>query len=172
MLKTLIRSLAIVTLLSLPAMAGPRGIQSELLDRMVGDWVLTGTIAGQRTTHDVTAEWVLGHQYLRLHEVARDTDDEGEPAYEAIVFLGREQATDRYTCLWLDVTGSGARFPDATGYAEPAADELAFVFDAGGDSVIHTTFDYDHEADMWRWLIDIDHGGKPSTFARVSLTRR
>jgi len=169
---TAFRGVTIALLLSLPAVAEPRGVQDELLDRMAGNWLMSGTIGGNQVKHDLVAGWVLGHQYLRFHEVAREVDSEGVPAYEAIVFIGWDQATSRYTCLWLDVTGSGAKFPDATGYAKPAADELAFVFDTGNDSTIHTTFTYDRELDTWHWLIDIDRGGELSTFARVSLAKQ
>ena len=100
--------------LSFPAFAEQQGFHDALLDRMVGDWLLSGDIGGNQVIHDVAAEWVLGHQYLRFHEVAREVDSEGTPAYEAIVFIGWDHLTNRYTCLWLDVTGSGARFPDAT----------------------------------------------------------
>src|SRR5208282_4812975 len=36
-------------------------VQSPLLDHLAGKWVLQGTIAGQETTHDVDADWVLDH---------------------------------------------------------------------------------------------------------------
>jgi hypothetical protein len=170
--NTAIRVVTVLLLLPLPAMAGQRGFQDELLDRMAGNWLMSGTIGGNQVVHDLVAEWVLGHQYLRFHEVAREVDDEGAPAYEAIVFIGWDQLISRYTCLWLDVTGSGARFPDATGYAEPAVDKLAFIFDTGDDSVIHTTFTYTRESDVWHWLIENVRGAKRSTFARVSLTRQ
>lgn len=154
------------------AAAQQQGFQDALLDQMVGNWVMNGTIGGAESTHDIVAEWVLGHQYLRFHEVAREVDSEGMPAYEAIVFIGWHQPTSRYTCLWLDVTGSGGQFPEATGHAEPAVDELAFVFDTGDGSIIHTTFTYDRESDVWHWLIEIDRGAKRTTFARVTLTRQ
>ncbi len=171
-MNTAIRVVAVLLLLSLPAVAEQQDFQDELLDHMAGNWVMRGTIGGTQVTHDLVAGWVLGHQYLRFHEVAREVDSEGVPAYEAIVFIGWNESIGRYTCLWLDVTGSGARFPEGTGYAEPAIDELVFVFDTGDDSAIHTTFTYDRESDVWHWLIEIDRGAKHSTFARVSLTRQ
>jgi len=171
-MKTAIRVVTLLLLLSFPAVAEQQGVQDELLDRMAGNWLMRGTIGGTQVTHDLVAEWVLGHQYLRFHEVAREVDSEGVPAYEAIVFIGWDQRTSRYTCLWLDVTGSGAQFPEATGYAKPAVDELAFVFGTGDASVIHTTFSYDRESDTWHWLIVVDRGAEHSTFAQVSLTRK
>ena len=47
-----------------------------------------GTIARKDTTHDIVSEWVLGHQYLRIHERSREKDGKGQPQYEAIVFIG------------------------------------------------------------------------------------
>ena len=46
-------------------------VNSPLLDHLVGKWVLRGTIAGKETTHDVTAEWVLDHHYVMIHEISR-----------------------------------------------------------------------------------------------------
>jgi hypothetical protein len=67
--------------------------RTELLERLVGRWILSGTIAGKKTTHDVSAEWVLNHGYLRLHEVAREKDTAGAPAYEAIIFVSMDSAS-------------------------------------------------------------------------------
>ena len=47
------------------APAHPQGFQDPLLDHFVGEWVLQGMIAGGEKTHDIVAEWVLGH----LHDV-------------------------------------------------------------------------------------------------------
>jgi hypothetical protein len=171
-MKTALYVVAICLLVPAPAMAQQQGFQDSLLDQMVGSWVLKGTIDGAETTHDILAEWVLGHQYLRFHEVAREKDSSGAPAYEAIVFIGWDQPTGRYACLWLDVTGGGGLSAQAIGHAEPGVDELAFLFDTGDGSAIHTTFAYNREADTWQWLIDNDNEGRRSTFARVTLTRQ
>ena len=58
-------------LLACSAIGQPAPINDPLLERLVGTWVLRGTIAGKDTTHDSVAEWVLGHQYLRIHERSR-----------------------------------------------------------------------------------------------------
>lgn len=79
--------------------------EDELLDRFVGDWVMQGMIAGNEITHDLTAQWVLGHQYLRFDEVSRETRESGTPEYESTVFIGWDKPSGRYVCLWLDLTG-------------------------------------------------------------------
>jgi hypothetical protein len=78
----------------------------ELLERIVGRWVLEGTIAGKTTTHDVDASRVLNGQYVQLHEVSREQDAQGRPAYEALVYLTWEQARGEYSCQWLDSTSN------------------------------------------------------------------
>ena len=169
-MKAVVCVIVLCLLVSLPA-AAQLGHRETVLDRLAGNWVMRGTIAGGETTHDIDAEWVLARHYLRFHEVAREKDDSGTPAYEAIVFIGWDEITSRFACLWLDVTGGGGLSNDAIGYAEPGGDELAFVFDMGEGSVIHTTFTYNRGDDTWLWSIDTEKGGERKSFARVTLTR-
>ena len=55
--------------------------KDPLLDRLAGNWTLQGTIAGHETTHDIESEWILGHEYLGLHETSREKNAQGQPAY-------------------------------------------------------------------------------------------
>ena len=48
---------------------GPKHIFSDaLLDHLVGNWKLTGNVMGHAAEHTVSVEWVLNHQFLRVHE--------------------------------------------------------------------------------------------------------
>jgi hypothetical protein len=160
-----------LVLLALPASAQTPAFQDSLLDRLIGTWVLRGTIAGKETTHDVVSEWVLGHEYVRLHEVSRERDAGGRAAYEAIVFIGADPSQDGYACLWLDSTGGGGLAGQAIGHGRRSADEIAFRFQGGDGSTFHTTFAYDRDPGTWRWLMDGEEGGKLQPFARLTLTR-
>lgn len=60
---------------------------SSLLDHLAGNWVLRGKIAGKQTTHDVQGHWILRHEYLELHEISREKNSQGEPAYEATILV-------------------------------------------------------------------------------------
>jgi hypothetical protein len=166
------KTLVSLALLAAPVLAQPATFQDPLLDRLIGTWVLQGTIGGSPTTHDIVADWVLGHQYVRLHEVSREKDAKGQAAYEAIVFLGRDQPSNRYACLWLDSTGGGGLAAQAIGYAKRGGDEIPFLFKGADGSLFHTTFAYDKEADSWRWTMDGEEGGKLQPFARVRLVRK
>jgi hypothetical protein len=161
--------LAVVLLFaSSVAFAQQPTFQDELLDHLQGHWVLRGTIAGKQTVHDVNAQWVLGHQYMRLTEAAREKNAKGEPAYDAEVLLGWDQPGTRYFAIWLDVWGGFSKA--SVGYAPRTGDEIRFLF-ADEKSTFHNTFFYDRKADAWEWRMDNEDKGKLVPFARVRLTR-
>jgi hypothetical protein len=155
-----------------PARADEPAWQDSLLDRFVGRWVLSGEIAGQKTTHDVTAEWVLVHHYLRIHEVSRERDARGQPQYEAIVTIGADGAPDRYACLWLDSTAGGGLVNPPIGRATRVGDGLPFVFVLPDSSTFCTTLRYERAVDAWHWSMDAMSDGKPQPFARLTMIRR
>lgn len=158
---------------SKPSAAEPAGLEHPLLERLIGEWVLRGPIGGEQVVHDVRVDWVLGRRYLRIHELARERDEEGEPAYEAIVFIGWDTPNARYTCLWLDSTsgeGLSEAYRDSVGHAVIAGDALPFLFRFPDGSPWHTTFTYDHDADTWTWhMVGEDETAEP--FADVRLVR-
>src|SRR5256885_11900164 len=55
-----------------------RSPADSLFDRLIGHWVLRGTIARQSTTHDVTFDWILGREYVQMHEVSRERAAHGD----------------------------------------------------------------------------------------------
>lgn len=138
---------------------------------MVGRWVLRGTIARQSVVHDVEADWVLAHHYVRIHEVSREKDKEGRPAYEAMVFVAwNEQGQARYSCVWLDVTGGLSTL--SIGLAMHTENELPFVFkNEKGEVDLTNRFVYNPKDDSWEWRIDNIVKDVPKEFARLRLTR-
>ena len=164
--------IAALSVLSSSAFADSTNHTDRLLDHLVGRWILTGTIAGKKTTHDVSAEWVLNHGYVRIHEVAREKDRAGAPAYEAIVFISSEPSSGDCACLWLDSTGSWGLSAEAMGRAKPKANSIPFIFkDPAGRVSFANTFSYDSVADSWVWIMDNIQDGKPKPFGRVTLVK-
>ncbi|HEV7683808.1 MAG TPA: hypothetical protein VGO68_16890 [Pyrinomonadaceae bacterium] len=172
-LRLLLVILAVVVCsVTRPVSAQAPAYADPLLDRLIGTWVLRGQIAHKETTHDVVAEWVLGHEYVRIHEVAREKDGKGNAAYEAIVFIGSGKPSHDYACLWLDSTGGGGLVPEGIGHAMRAGEEIPIVFlDGHGEISFKNTFAYDKSTDSWAWIMDNVVGGKAIPFARVKLTR-
>ncbi len=155
------------------ASSEPPRLEDPFLERLTGSWVLRGTIAGKATTHDVSSEWVLGHLYVRIHEVSREKDGTGRALYEAIVLIGRDPATAEYQCLWLDSTAGGGLTPQAIARGKRAGDSVPFLFrEADGTVSFNNTFAYDKAGDSWTWKMDNVKDGKPVPFGRVRLTRR
>lgn len=144
----------------------------QLLDRLTGEWVLTGTIGGKQTTHDVEARWVLKREYLEIHEVSREKDAKGEPAYEAIVLVSWDAKANEYACLWMDSTAGGALTSPVTCRAAPAGDAIPFLFTLSASERLHTTFAYRKASDTWTWTIDDEANGKTERFADVVLARK
>jgi len=171
-MKTTFAILALILMTSFSASAQGPTRKDPLLDRLTGSWILQGTIAGRETTHDIESEWVLNHEYLRLHERSREKNAQGEPAYEAIVFISWEASSSDYRCLWLDSTsGEGLASTQGIAKGKRNGDEIAFLFKSK-DGDFHTTFAYNRSADTWQWLMDGEENGKLSPFARLKLTRK
>ncbi len=151
--------------------AAPQSGPQELLDKMVGRWTLTGVIAGQNTVHDVDAEWVLQHNYVRISEVSRERAENGQPQYEAFVLVGWSEAAHQYVCFWFDNTGVAD--PHATCSAPHTPDVIPFEFrNASGALDITNTFTYDRVHDTWQWRMDNVINGQPAHFGTVTLRRQ
>ncbi len=76
-----------------------------LLDNLLGHWKLTGKLMGRPATHTVDVEWVLNHQFLRIHEVGATDPKTGKPEYEATPMIGYDNMSERYVAHWIDVFG-------------------------------------------------------------------
>jgi hypothetical protein len=171
-MKIFLRLFLLLSLISLSVLAQQTIFQDSLLDHFIGKWVLQGAIEGKETTHDVVAEWVLGHQYAQFHEVSRERNNSGEPMYEAIVFIGWDQLSSQYACFWLDGTSGNGLTNPVIGHAKRSDDKIAFLFKFNENSLFHTTFLYDRGSDTWQWSMDDEENGKLQQFARMKLTRK
>jgi len=153
------------------AMAQQAPVNSPLLDHLAGKWLLQGTVGKQAVTHDFDAEWVLEHHYLRFHEVSREKNEKGDPQYEATVFIGWNEKTKQYACVWMDVYGGAT--PESIGIAAPKENELAFVFtDEHGETSFTNTFTYDPKTNTWEDRLDNVEKGVAKPFARFKLTKQ
>ena len=153
------------------AMAQQAPVNSPLLDHLAGKWTMQGTVGKQPTTHDMDAEWVLQHHYLRFREVSREKNDKGESKYDSTVFIGWNEKTKQYACVWMDVYGGAT--PESIGIATPKENELAFVFtDEHGETSFTNTFSYDSKTNTWEDRLDNVEKGVAKPFARFKLTKQ
>ncbi|HLY55734.1 MAG TPA: hypothetical protein VKS60_09265 [Stellaceae bacterium] len=134
-----------------PGPAAGAGLSDDLLDHMVGTWHLTGTMGGKPADQRVEARWVLGHQFLMLHETASAGASGASPAYEAEPYIGWDAVSERYVAHWLDIFGG--RWSETLGYGKRDGDAIAFVFEYP-DGPFHTTFRWDKAQGTWQWRME------------------
>ena len=159
-----------VSLAATAALAQQATFNDPLVNHLAGKWVLTGQMDKGQVTHDITAEWVLAHQCLEIHEVSREKNNDGSPVYQARVFIGWDAGKKIYDCVWLDDYGSIST--QSLGYAKPGGDAIAFVFQNRDDAgSFHTTFTWHPENGTWAMDMDnVTTTGKTESFARTTLT--
>jgi hypothetical protein len=147
---------------------GPTHIfRDTLLDNMTGSWNLSGKILGRPADHLVQGEWVLNHQFFRIHEKDSTGANVAVP-YEAMVMIGYDNASDRYVVHWTDVYGG--RFSETLGYGTQVGNEIRLVFEYP-DGPFHTTFRWLPDAHRWQWRMQSrDKTGKWVDFADLTLT--
>jgi hypothetical protein len=143
--------------------------RDTLADRLAGTWKLEGQVMGQAAHHEVRADWVLNHQFLRIQEKTALSAPNTERPYEAFWFLGYDQVSERYVLHLMDIFG--ARFSESLGYGTREGNQIHFVFEYA-DGPFHTTYRWNPENDTWEWLMEQkDKNGKWVPFADLRLTR-
>lgn len=145
----------------------------SVLDKLEGEWVMTGTVANEKVTHDVYVDRILKRQYVRIHELSREKDADGEPAYEAWIHIAWDKEKAEYVVMWLDNTATTNFAPEGVGHGKPDGDRIPFIWKSADGSGIHNTFKYDRASETWTWEIDnVDNSEKASAFARLTLKRK
>jgi len=142
-----------------------RIFRDELLDKLVGSWKVTRKIRGQTVENSLRAEWVLNHQFLLVHM----KDVANPPAYEAMVFIGYDNTSERYVVHWLD--NFGGRFSETLGYGQRSGNSIKFVFEYP-DGPFHNTFTWNEKTRGWNFLAQSkDKTGKWVVFAEDTLSQ-
>ena len=143
-----------------------RILQDSLLERLAGNWAMVGAVRTRPANYSLSAEWVLNHQFLKLE--MRDVAE--PPAYQATVYIGYDNASDRYVAHWLDAFGG--RFSETLGFGQRVGSAIRFTFEYP-DGPFHTTFTLAPGGRTWTVLMeDRAPGGAWQEFAHYSIRRR
>ena len=78
----------------------------DLLDRFVGKWEVSAVVHGQKFMLDREAEWVLNHQYLRVHEKSREVVPWLKVPFERVLFIGYNPRSKKYVVQEMTVHGA------------------------------------------------------------------
>ena len=135
-----------------------------LLSLLEGRWALERQIRGTVSHNTLDVNWVLAHQFLRLH-----MKDVATPShYEAIVLIGYVHASHEYVAHWTDTFGG--RF-SAIGRGIRKGDSVEFRFDYP-EGPFYNTFTRDSSTDTWRMRLENqEDDGSRSLFALDTLRR-
>jgi hypothetical protein len=142
-----------------------RTFDDELLENLVGEWKLTRQIRGRSVENTATVDWVLNHQFLRVHM----KDVQKPSQYEAMVFIGYDYMSERYVVHWIDVFGG--RSSETLGYGVRNGNSIKFVFEYP-DGPFHNTFTWNPATKTWKFLGEQKtQQGKWTVFAEDTLRR-
>lgn len=154
--RTLLRAiLRICSILPIVALCGSmlmaqapsaRTFQDDLLDHMLGTWQLTGTVSGKPDKQTLEAEWVLGHQFLQLHQ--KDLAKTGPFTFEELLYIGYDKDRKLYVAHILTVFGGG----DApVGSGNRSGNELSLVFERPNGTIAYR-FTWRPDSNTWHIL--------------------
>jgi hypothetical protein len=140
----------------------PPALKDPFLDQFVGDWRIERKMGSGRVAEDsLRVDWVLNHQFIRLHYGQGGASSK----YEAMVFIGFNDADKIYVCHWVDVFG-GAYSLLGKGKMDPLMLSIEFNF---GD--ITNKFTFDPPTKTWTSFIRQQEKGEWKTFAEEKWTR-
>jgi len=141
-------------------------LQDSFLDGLVGDWQVDRVMKNRAAQNTVQAEWVLNHQFLRLHYL----DVATPPKYEAMVFIGYDNAGTHYVVHWIDVFGG--HFCQTIGSGKRDGNAILVTFDYP-EGQFQNTFTFDSKEATWTSLMrQKDKTGKWKQFSEDHFRRK
>ena len=140
-----------------------------MIERLAGSWKLEGKLTTSVAHHDVRADWVFNHQFLRIEETTSPDAPAAERRYDAIWYLGDDPVSERYVLHLMDVFGG--RFSETLGYGVRDGNDIRFVFEYP-DGPFHNTYRWNPQEKTWRWVMEQKNkDGKWVSFADLKLSR-
>jgi hypothetical protein len=120
----------------------PKRFEDDLLNKLIGQWNLTGKIGERPVENNLSAQWVLNHQFIEINFV-----DLASPAtYFAKVSIGYDCISEKYLVHWLD--NFGGRTSETLGYGIKNGRAIEFRFEYPEGPFINR-FTYDDKDGSW-----------------------
>jgi hypothetical protein len=124
----------------------------DLLDRLVGKWEVSAVVHGQKFTLDREADWVLSHQYLRIHEKSREVVPWLKVPFERTLYVGYNHRSKRYVVHELTVHGADTPFePEGFYYGARSGNELAMDHMNGANVFARSRWTWDPRTSSWHF---------------------
>ncbi len=144
-------------------------MSDDFLNRLVGSWILTGTMGLTELRQKVDARWVIQDRFLEIHCIQDGPVSPDQTPYEAIYMLGYESQTGEYLMHLFDTFGASYAQTVGTGTRHDDAVEFLFEYPNG---LFSNTFTWNRETDGWEMLLrQREESGEWKVFARKTLER-
>ena len=141
----------------------------EFLNRLIGQWELTGQMGPTTLRQSVSVQWVLDGRFVELHFASTLPASEGQPRYQAIYFIGYDEPDDTYVLHLLDTFGAG--YSRVIGLGRRDADTIPFTF-SYADSPFTNRFIWEADTQTWAFELTYEQAGQVQPFATKRMTRR
>lgn len=139
-----------------------------LLDKMAGEWDMTGTVSERKVAYTFNAQWVLNHQFMewQITDVLKSP-----PEYVGKIYVGYNCTSKKYIVHWID--NMGGKFSETLGYGIRKNDTLQLKFDYPETPVINT-ISYNKANDTWQFHLIVSDKGKKKwvTWSTETMTRK
>jgi hypothetical protein len=159
--------LTLLVELSLPSLAladAAADGDNAYLEKLIGEWDMTGDMSGKALHYHASGERVLQGGFLRLHMIDADPD----PKYEAEVFIGVDPRRHDVIAHWLDRFGAAGARVVGSGKRDDAHLVVIFPYVSGA---FRDTFTLLPDGN-WSLLLEFQRpNGSWSTFATYTLLR-
>jgi hypothetical protein len=124
-------------------MCDDKYFKDDLLDKLTGQWKLSGEIGKRKVENNFSADWVLNHQFIEL----KFTDVASPPAYSGNWYIGYDCISERYVLHLLD--NFGGRLSETPGYGTRSGQSIEFRFEYPDGPFINKLM-YDAKSDSWQ----------------------
>jgi len=143
-------------------------LATELLDKLVGDWDLTGRMGEIPLQQAVVGKRTLGELFVELYFKSTLPAPVGQKPYEAVYYIGYNDENDLFVMHLLDTFGVGLSC--IVGIGKQEGNTIPFVFDYE-DGPFTNRFIWDETADAWRFEQTYLKNGQVHTFATKEMVR-
>jgi hypothetical protein len=144
-------------------------LASEFLDKLIGQWDLSGQMGQTPLRQSVEGRWTLGGLFVELYIKSTLPAPAGQKPYEAVYYIGYNEKNDLYVMHLLDTFG--VALPYIWGVGKRAGDSIPFVFEYEGGPFTNL-FIRDDARDEWRFELTYLQDGQIRTFATKRMVRK
>ena len=139
-----------------------------LLEKLVGEWELTGEMGDVPLHQEVSAQWVLGHLFIEMRFRSTLPAPDGT-LYEAIYHIGYNAPADSFVLHLLDTSGVATTCTVGVGRREGSGVPFVFNYASGPFT---NRFIYDADTDGWIMQLSSVENGRVVQFALKRMVRK